>query len=294
MALLQKTTQLATGGTWQGIAAEIDLAERHREQFTRQHKNPILRGVIDSGTKFRFIISPRQRVKQRTFRIPFFMSRYSIERGIESGPYPVSAYILIKNKKAEELELNACGNYKIFGSASRSGDKDPINPINFGNNGKKNKDEEGCETITVQLQRTEPQETPPVVKVSQEEPNRINLSWGDRKIIANSLCEDTTDKSASVRLVDIAPEVDRAVLKQGEFKNNQIFWIETSTKDITTKGKEFKLRLEFCSNGTTIRSQPVSYIAKKQYQSDVSMVLSQSFRMSEQIHSFGPPYPASE
>lgn len=93
--LLQETSQLAGGGTWQGIAAEIDLAERHREQLKEQRKYPILRGIVDNEAKFRFIVSPRQNVAQRTFRIPFFMSRYSIERRLESGPYPVSAYILI-------------------------------------------------------------------------------------------------------------------------------------------------------------------------------------------------------
>ena len=97
MRLLQDTSQFAMLGSWLSIAAGIDLSERHKEQLVQQRKDPVLRGIITSDSKFRFLVSPRTHVEQRTFRIPFLMNRYSIERGLESGPYTVSAYILGKN-----------------------------------------------------------------------------------------------------------------------------------------------------------------------------------------------------
>lgn len=129
MSLLQDTSQFAMLGSWLSLAAGIDLSERHKEQLVQQRKDPVLRGIITSDSKFRFLVSPRIHVEQRTFRIPFLMSRYSIERGIESGPYTVSAYILAKNfKKDSKLNIEICGDYRLLGSAARSDieNKDPI------------------------------------------------------------------------------------------------------------------------------------------------------------------------
>jgi len=191
MALLQKTSQLAVGGGWQAIAAELDLAERHREQLIQQRKNPIIRGVIGPESTFRYIISPRQYVTQRSFRIPFLMSRYSIERGLESGPYPVSAYVLIKDEELTKLQMMVCGYYKKFGDAHRSGEDDGIG-------GKDRKDH--CKEFEVKLPRGE------VAKatVSKERPNLIYLSWGNRQITAldtNSECDTDNEKEAKARLV---------------------------------------------------------------------------------------------
>lgn len=156
MSLLQDTSQFSMIGSWLSIAAGIDLSERHREQLAQQRKDPILRGLINSETVFRFLISPRIHVEQRTFRIPFLMSRYSIERGLESGPYSVSAYILVKNnKKLTELPITICGNYKLLGSAARSDveDNDPIYPINRRDS--QNKSESLCfEKQKIFLKRT--------------------------------------------------------------------------------------------------------------------------------------------
>ncbi len=132
MALQQETSQFALFGSWLGSAAGIDLSERHKEQLVQQRKDPVLRGIIDSKADFRFLVSPRIHVEQRTFRIPFLMSRYSIERGLESGPYTVSAYILVKPEvKLPVLKVTIRGDYKLLGSAARSDieDRAPIYPI---------------------------------------------------------------------------------------------------------------------------------------------------------------------
>ncbi|GJL73484.1 MAG: hypothetical protein NMNS01_26830 [Nitrosomonas sp.] len=258
---LQKTSQLAGGGTWQGIAAEIDLAERHREQFKEQRKNPILRGIVDNEAEFRFIVSPRQYVAQRTFRIPFFMSRYSIERRLESGPYPVSAYILIKDKNVNNLRLKICGNYKQFGYAHRSGD-----PIKFGKSELNDPKNSNCGFFNLQLDRTDIRP-----KVSQEG-NTLNLSWGDREIKADASCENTTENSANVKLVNIKPDVNKAILKQGKFNSNKIFWIEADNATKNDKNKEFELELEFCSKNTTAKAKLESYRVKQgEYRSEVSI-----------------------
>lgn len=156
MALQQETSQFALFGSWLGSAAGIDLSERHREQLGQQRKDPVLRGIIDSNSEFRFLVSPRIHVEQRAFRIPFLMSRYSIERGLESGPYSVSAYILVKNnKQVDELTITSCGNYKLLGSAARSDieDKDPIYPINLRYE-KEKRDKEPCIEKGIILKRT--------------------------------------------------------------------------------------------------------------------------------------------
>lgn len=153
MSLLQDTSQFAILGSWLSIAAGIDLSERHREQLVQQRKDPVIRGIINSNSAFHFLVSPRLHVEQRTFRIPFLMSRYSIERGLESGPYSVSAYILVKNnKQLGKLPITICGNYKLLGSAARSDieDRDPIYQINW----KRNKNEKLCIDKEIILKRT--------------------------------------------------------------------------------------------------------------------------------------------
>ncbi len=153
MALQQETSQFALFGSWLGSAAGIDLAERHKEQLVQQRKDPILRGIIDSESEFRFLVSPRIHVEQRTFRIPFLMSRYSIERGLESGPYTVSAYILRKSGvelPKDELKISIRGDYKLLGSAARSDIEDEarIYPISVKYSDKKDLKEKDYYIIT--------------------------------------------------------------------------------------------------------------------------------------------------
>jgi len=265
-ALLQKTSQLAGGGTMQGIAAELDLAERHREQFMQQRKNPVLRGLVDNDSKFHFIISPRQYIVQRTFRIPFFMSRYSIERGLESGPYPVSAYVLVKGKNVTKLPIEVCGNYKKFGNAHKSGKKD---------NDKIDIDEQDtgiyCKNFILDL----PGDQGPKVIVSTKNPNLIHLTWGNRKfeIMEGNLTCTTNKKTAAVRLVNNG-QPGNSMLKKGKLKNRDIFWIETSpafdNKGVPVANGQ-KFSLEFCSNGISRQSKPVTYVAVKTYQSEISI-----------------------
>lgn len=265
--LMQQTSQLAGGASWQGIAAEIDLAERHREQFTEQRKNPILRGIVNSPKEFRFIISPRQYVEQRVFRVPFFMSRYSLERGLEYGPYPVSAYVAIKKtaKDVDEIKISVCGHYKKFGNAHKNKDDDEINYIGS---------KKACKNdFVISLQKDDSKKPDvPVVTVSKYKPHKIDLSWGGRVITPNIACAATNKNTATVKLIYLEPSLRRARLVQGAgiYKND--FWIKTSARRKARHGKAFIL--EFCSSDggvkKTIQTKSIKYVADQPYQFRVS------------------------
>lgn len=269
MALMQKTSQLAGGGTWQGVAAEIDLAERHREQFTQQRKNPILRSIVDSDSTFHYTISPRQYVAQRTFRIPFFMSRYSIERGLDSGlQLPVSAYILVTDKNQKKLNIEARGHYKKLGDPHKTGDKKK-NAIPYGNEGAG----EHCKTFSLTLPKDKKSDNP-VVTVSKDKPNVIGISWGKPEIIITLDCSTIKKESAAVKLRDIDLKPGEATLKQGKFNGEILFWIEPTKKVKDINGKKFVL--DFCSkdkNGVVIneKSTIIKYVAEEKYQAVVTV-----------------------
>ncbi len=265
MALMQKTSQLAGGATWQSVAAEIDLAERHREQFTQQRKNPILRGIVDSDTKFHFTISPRQYVAERTFRIPFFMSRYSIERGLDSGlQLPISAYILVTDKRKKKLKIKVCGHYKKLGDPNKTADKDRYG-IPYGN-----QTGDCNQQFDIEL----PQEPDnPIVTVSKDHPNSIGITWGKRTITTNSACTATNSNTAVAKLIYLDLR-GRAALKHGTVNGVTHFWIETSYRAGSINNKDFAL--EFCSkkkDGTIIRKKSnfLKYITDNKYQSLVSI-----------------------
>jgi hypothetical protein len=121
-------SQLALSGAWQEIAGNVELAERLRQTEIEQRKYPILRSVIESPSAskeeadFHFIVSPRQHVEERTFRIPFMMSPYSINRRIESVPYNVAAYFLVpdeKDKGTKSLVIKATACWKKYGNPER-------------------------------------------------------------------------------------------------------------------------------------------------------------------------------
>lgn len=157
MSILSRTTQLIGGAAWQGVAAEVDLAERQRQQFVEQRKYPIIRGTVDSDTAFHFIISPRQHVEQRFFRIPFLMSRYSLERRLDYGPYNVSAFIKVTNKndlKKLELPFKISADYKKFGNPrfnndydNEEDDSDPKIPFGLEKFNAKNTNDKECSKI---------------------------------------------------------------------------------------------------------------------------------------------------
>lgn len=120
-------SQVGFSGIWSELAAKGDLAESLRQANIEQRKYPILRGVINASSDenknfdFHFIVSPRQHVEERTFRIPFLMSPYSIVKKLESIPYAVSAYFLVSKQtktKYLNLEISAC--YKDYGNPERS------------------------------------------------------------------------------------------------------------------------------------------------------------------------------
>ncbi len=120
---LMNQSQLGLSGAWQEIAAKGDLAERLRQAEVEQRKYPILRSVIESDNTnihadFHYIVSPRQHVEERTFRIPLFMSPYAIKRRLESVPYNVSAYFLVPARENKlTIEVTAC--YKEYGKPER-------------------------------------------------------------------------------------------------------------------------------------------------------------------------------
>ena len=271
MALMQQTSQLAGGATWQGVAAEIDLAERHREQFTQQRKNPILRGIVDSNSKFHFTISPRHYVAERTFRIPFFMSRYSVERGLDSGlQMPVSAYILVKDKGEDELKIKVCGYYKKLGDPNKSEDKDD-NQIPYIN-------KQVCDKKTpfkITLPKDKKPDDKPIVTVSKDHPNSIGISWDKRKITTNALCTSTSSDTAVAKLIYLKLKRGNAALKHGKVNGVTHFWIET--KGLTGSINNEDFALELCSkkkDGTIIRekSKFLKYItSNNQYQSSVTI-----------------------
>lgn len=267
MALMQQTSQLASGATWQGVAAAIDLAERHREQFAQQRKNPILRGIVDSKSKFHFTISPRQYINQRIFRIPFFMSRYSIEQGLDSGlAFPVSAYIFVKSGHSDELELKVCGGYKKIGDPYKNEDKLGI-PYAYPNNDKHCND-----SLLIKLPKDKKPDNP-VVTVSKDHPNLMRLSWGKRILSVDPSCSTSDEKHASVRLVYIATPSGTATLKHGNILNRSVYWIEPSSIRESIHNKGFVL--EFCSveDGKVIRklTPSVNYLVSSETQSFVSI-----------------------
>jgi hypothetical protein len=273
MALMQKTSQLAGGATWQGVAAEIDLAERHREQFTQQRKNPILRGIVDSDTKFHFTISPRQYVAERTFRIPFFMSRYSIERGLDSGlQLPVSAYILVTNKNQDKLLIKVCGHYKKLGDPNKTADKDRYGiPCAVEPSACLSTNKPECKQLTIKLPQDK--EPDPIVTVSRDHPNSIGITWGKRTITTNSSCATTSSNTAVAKLIYLDSR-GGAALRHGTVNGVTHFWIETSRRAGSINNKDFAL--EFCSkkgDGTVIRKKSnfLKYITDNKYQSLVSI-----------------------
>lgn len=134
-AVLSKSSKLGASASWQTVSALLDLEENQRQQFVEQRKYPILRSYIESDgatefdttnvskpASFHYIISPRQHVEQRSLRVPFLMSRYSLKRRLESVPYNVSAFIMLScNKKDNSIslpiEISAC--YKQYGNPER-------------------------------------------------------------------------------------------------------------------------------------------------------------------------------
>jgi hypothetical protein len=128
---LMSQSQLGMSAAWQEVAAKGELAERLRQAEVEQRKFPILRSVIESpdlNTKsdFHFIISPRQHVEERPFRIPLLMSPYTIKRRLESVPYNVSAYFLVPvGKKNLNIDVTAC--YREYGKPERNCSKNMIN-----------------------------------------------------------------------------------------------------------------------------------------------------------------------
>lgn len=127
---LMSQSQLGLAATWQEIAAKTDLAERLRQAEVEQRKYPIIRSIIETQSDehkqadFHFIISPRQHVEERTFRIPFFMSPYTMTRRLESVPYNVAAYFLVPssdklNELEKELKLEVTACYKEYGQPER-------------------------------------------------------------------------------------------------------------------------------------------------------------------------------
>jgi hypothetical protein len=122
---MMSQSELGISAAWQEIAAKSELAERLRQAEVEQRKYPILRSYIDSFNKnkeadFHFIISPRQHVEERTFRIPYFMSPYTINRRLESVPYNVSAYFLVpKGQEDNGLSINVKACYKEFGKPEK-------------------------------------------------------------------------------------------------------------------------------------------------------------------------------
>jgi len=275
MTLMQKTSQLAGGGTFQGVAAELDLAERHREQLTQQRKNPILRGTVDSDEKFHYTISPRQYVAQRTFRIPFFMSRYSIERGLDSGlQFPVSAYILVTEENQETLNLEVCGYYKKLGDPRKTTDKkNNFIPYRVDSDGvsydgvyekKADEKKENCQPITLTLPKGKKSDNP-AATVSKDKPNYIDISWGKSEIKITSDCSIIKKESRAVKLRGIDLKIGEAALKQGRFNGKTLYWIEPTKKATEINGKKFLLH--FCSKdkgGVVINEIPstITYVTK--------------------------------
>ncbi|NOQ76509.1 MAG: hypothetical protein GQ475_01700 [Methylococcaceae bacterium] len=283
MTLMQKTSQLAGGGTFQGVAAELDLAERHREQLTQQRKNPILRGTVDSDITFHYTISPRQYVAQRTFRIPFFMSRYSIERGLDSGlQFPVSAYILVTDENQETLNLDVCGYYKKLGDPRKTTDKkNNFIPYRVDSDGVYNKkfdekkgayEEEYCKPITLTLPKNKTGN--PVVIASKDWPNRIDISWGKSEIKITPDCSIIKKESRAVKLGGIDLKIGDAALKEGRFNGKTLYWIEPTKKATKINGKKFLLH--FCSkdkDGVVINEIPstITYVTKDVEQHTVTV-----------------------
>jgi hypothetical protein len=125
---LMNQSELGISAAWQDVAAKGDLAERLRQAEVEQRKYPILRSVIESSgaeTDFHYIVSPRQHVEERAFRIPLLMSPYAIKRRIESVPYNVSAYFLVPTKtQTLNLKVSAC--YKEYGKPEKNCPDNPI------------------------------------------------------------------------------------------------------------------------------------------------------------------------
>jgi hypothetical protein len=133
---LMSRSQLGISARWSEIGANGELVEQLREAEIEQRKYPILRGVIETketttnASDFHFIISPRQHVEKRMFRIPYLTDAYSVARRLESVPYNVSAYFLVNKikpvdlKKTLTLEVTAC--YKEYGIPEHSCDDNHI------------------------------------------------------------------------------------------------------------------------------------------------------------------------
>jgi hypothetical protein len=116
---LSNTSQLGIAATWQSVAAQMDFAERLRQQEVEQRKHPIIRSTVESDNVIHYVLSPRQHVEQRVFRIPFLMSRYSLERRLESVPYEVSAIIAVTCGDINNLPIHVYACYQDYGNPQK-------------------------------------------------------------------------------------------------------------------------------------------------------------------------------
>lgn len=213
-------SQLGFAGTGSEVAGNLDLAERLRQANVEQRKFPILRGLIETSDSddtsktpnFHFIISPRQHVEERTFYIPYLMSRYTNTQRLESVPYHVAAYILVKKdadvKKNKSLYLKAKACYKEYGKPERTCDGNYIQkgPDSY------SPDDTKAKTLVVRIplvDDTQPANPPSdpkpanqPLKLTGQQTHTVNVvtkTTKDPKQKLNSITETTTTETTETR-----------------------------------------------------------------------------------------------
>lgn len=79
--------------------AQADYRDRIEEQFAEQRKFPLIQGVIDSATQFRFVFNPRRRTVRRSPLVSWIpgVGRYTTKLFLEAGVRRVYAYLLVRN-----------------------------------------------------------------------------------------------------------------------------------------------------------------------------------------------------
>lgn len=100
--------EVAAAAAWNGMTGQGEYETRAEEQFAEQRKYPLIQGIVDNPTRFRFIFNPRRHTVRRSAFISWIpgVGRYSTSLSLDPGVRRVYAYLLVRDPDILEKDLN--------------------------------------------------------------------------------------------------------------------------------------------------------------------------------------------
>lgn len=166
-----QSLQLAASAAWASASGQGEYETRAEEQFAEQRKFPLIQGVIDSPTEFRFMFNPRRHTVRRSAWVSWIpgVGRYSTSMFLEPGVRRVYAYLLVRDPDRLEESMDLA---KSQAELVRCGDASPSETISASDVGSAGSAAFGYALSTDVFQKNQ-------VKKSQLEEMRLPLSTDD-------------------------------------------------------------------------------------------------------------------